>query len=54
MMIEIEELRSQLDRNEQLLEDWRRESGQYQNVGHLKVHISDLHFKLEDKTKEVL
>jgi len=44
MTREIEELKSELDKKEQLLEDLRQETGQYLSVGHLKAHITDLHY----------
>ena len=54
MTREIEELKVELDKKEQLLEELRQERGEYTSLGPLKAHITDLHYQLEEKTREVL
>jgi chromosome segregation ATPase len=54
MTREIEELKVELDKKEQLLEELRQERGEYASLGPLKAHITDLHYQLEEKTREVL
>ena len=51
---EIDVLKIELDKKDRLLEDLREETSNYHSVGHLKAHISDLNFTIEEKTRENL
>ena len=54
MTEEIENLKIELEKREQVISEFKVQTQNFKTVGHLKAHLSELEKQVEDKNLEVL